>query len=141
MENTSGIRPCGNRILIEPDAVDEVTEGGILIPKQVTDRHADAAGYGKVIALGPDCYTHAVTYKDSKKSAGGWEQIERATTGYTARWVNVGNRVAFRPYIALNSTGEDGKKYLLLNDEDILAVVTKGVTQTTLEARKPLSAA
>ena len=135
--NNSGIEPCGNRILIKPDEVQDTTEGGIYIPDQITERHADAAGYGRVVAVGTDAFTHSVSstkrwVKDTFKTA------ERTTVGYYERWVKTGDRVAFRPYVGLNSTGEDGKKYLLLNDEDILAVVTDSVTQTTLEARKPL---
>ena len=136
--NLSGIEPCGNRILVKPDEVQEKTEGGIVLPNQVTERHADAAGYGYVIAVGPDCYTHTVT--TTKRSINGvMRHAEESVTGYSGAWAKNGDRVAFRPYVGLNSTGEDGKKYLLLNDEDILAIVTNNVTQTTIEARKPLS--
>jgi co-chaperonin GroES (HSP10) len=136
--NKSGIEPCGNRILVKPDELEEVTEGGIVLPESVKNRHEDAAGYGYVIAVGSDAYTHSVS-TTKRHIDGTFRMAEQTSLGYSSPWVKPGDRVAFRPYVGLNSTGEDGVKYLLFNDEDIIAKVTDKVTQTTIEARKPLS--
>jgi co-chaperonin GroES (HSP10) len=135
--NESGIEPCGNRLLVKPDSLEEVTEGGIVIPDQVKNRHEDAAGYGYVIAVGPDAFLHSVSIT-KRHIDGTFRTAEQTAVGYSGKWVKPGDRVAFRPYVGLNSTGEDGERYLIFNDEDILCKVSEKVTQTTIESRKPL---
>jgi len=142
-ENTSGIEPCGNKVLVKPDEIEEFTEGGILIPDQILERHEAAAVYGVVIAIGPDCFTHTVTNTATWYdgcNGNNWKPKERKTTGYSGDWVEPGDRIAFAIYAGLESTGEDGEKYKMINDEDITAKVSKNVTQTSLEARKPFNA-
>lgn len=41
-------RPVGDKVLVKPDAAEEVTEGGIVLPDQVRQ----APGRGKVLAVG-----------------------------------------------------------------------------------------
>ncbi len=137
MTNTSGINPVGNRVLIKPDAIEEKTKGGIIIPEKERERHEASASYGYVVAVGPDCFTHTVSITERTKQ-GVWELVERTTVGYAGAWAKPGDRIAFTPYVARDSVGQDGEKYALINDEDILARVTENVTQTSIEARKPL---
>ena len=136
--NSSGIEPLGNRILVKPDELEDRTEGGIVIPKSVKDLHEDAASYGYIIAVGEDAYKHSVSVTE-RIINGTMRVAEKVTNGYTSPWIKPGDRVAFAPYVGVNSTGEDGVKYKILNDEDILAKVAESVTQTTIEGRKPLS--
>jgi co-chaperonin GroES (HSP10) len=136
--NTSGIEPCGNKVLVKPDSVEEVTEGGIVIPKTVTDRHQLSACYGYVIAVGPDCFQHAVELTE-RLIDGSWKPIERKTIGYSGEFARPGDRISFAPYGGAHSTGQDGETYWIINDEDITGHVTEGVTQTSIEARKPLA--
>ncbi len=60
--------------------------------------------------------------------------------GYTEPFAAPGDRIAFAIYAGLESTGEDGEKYKVINDTDITAKVSERVTQTSIEARKPFSA-
>lgn len=133
--NTSGIEPCGNKVLVKPDKLEQKTKGGIVIPDDALERHQHAAHYGYVIALGPDCFKHTVTITE-RLIDGHWKEVERKTVGYTKPWVSVGDRIAFARYTGLLSDGEDGETYRVINDEDITSVVTPKVTQTTIEARK-----
>jgi len=133
--NKSGIEPCGNRVLIKPDEIEEVTEGGIVIPSTVKDRHQMSACYGVVVALGPDCFCHT-TETTERLIDGGWKEVERKRTGYGSQWAKPGDRIAFAIYSGLTLTGEDGIEYKLMNDEDITGRVTKSVVQTSIEPRK-----
>jgi co-chaperonin GroES (HSP10) len=65
---------------------------------------------------------------------------ETRTRGYREPFAEPGDRIAFAIYAGLESTGEDGEKYKVINDTDITAKVSEHVTQTSIEARKPFSA-
>jgi len=137
--NPSGIEPVGNRILVKPDSVEKKSEGGIILTDDTTERHAMATCYGVVLAMGEDCYTStgATTYRwlDSK-----WVPFEKMDRGYVEPWCKVGDRVAYCQWSGgLGQTGKDGEKYKVMNDVDVTAVVESEITQTTLEARKPVS--
>ena len=134
--NKSGIQPKGNRVLIKPDEIEEYTEGGIYLPEQDRKRHESAACYGYVIAIGEDAWTHS-----HKRIYHGGDLVETIIEGYSGSFAKVGDRISFAPYVGLDSVGEDGVHYKTINDEDVLAIVTKNVTQTSIEARKPLGVA
>ena len=61
MKNKSGIEPCGNKVLVKPDSLEEMTAGGIILPPNVKTRHELSACYGYVIAVGADCYRHTIS--------------------------------------------------------------------------------
>jgi len=134
--NTSGIEPCGTKVLVKPDELKEQTQGGIIIPDQVKDRHEMAACYGYVVAIGPDCFKHTTAITE-RLIDGEWKQVERKTTGYAGAFAEEGDRIAFAPHSGAQSTGEDGDAYWIIHDDDITALVSKQVTQTSIEARKP----
>lgn len=128
MKNESGIHPSLDRVLIRPDEIEEVTEGGIIIPGSVGELHAMAQSIGTFIAAGPDAYTHFV-----EKDAEGRTIKVR---GYAKPAARPGDRVAFAKYGGLQVEGKDGKSYRLMNDEDVTAVVEEGVNFTDLKSRK-----
>ena len=37
--NKSGVHPCGDRVVVLPDVIEEVTQGGIIIPKSEAEKH------------------------------------------------------------------------------------------------------
>jgi co-chaperonin GroES (HSP10) len=127
MKNTSGIHPCGDRVLIKPDEIEEVTEGGIIIPGSVGELHAMAQSIGTFIACGPDAYKDHVE-RDS-------EGRITATRGFTKAFASPGDRVAFAKYGGLQVTGKDEKSYRIMNDVDVTAIVEEGVNFTDLKAR------
>jgi co-chaperonin GroES (HSP10) len=105
MENLSGITPCGPRLLILPDQVEELSAGGIVLMTASTEKmEALAQTYGLVVAMGATCY-------------------HDQPVPYCA----VGDRVAFAKYSGLLNTGKDGKKYLIISDLDIVSIVAEGV--------------
>jgi co-chaperonin GroES (HSP10) len=104
-------------------------------------RHVASACYGYVVAVGPDAWKHTIERHYHVHSNNQRELFEERVTEYSEPFARVGDRVAFSTYVGLDSVGEDGKKYKTLNDEDIIGKVSENVTQTTIEARKPLGVA
>lgn len=90
--------PCGNKILIQMDRVEEVTSGGIVIPRQKTERDEMSQMIGTVIAVGPDAW---------------------ADQSHT--WAKPGDRVKFAKYAGfLHEEGDT--KYRVMHDLDIVMV-------------------
>jgi co-chaperonin GroES (HSP10) len=105
MENNSGITPCGHRILVLPEDINETTESGIVVFTEAQkDREALAQMYGIVVSMGNTCYADQ-----------------------PSPWCSVGNRVSFAKYSGLIYTGLDGKTYRCINDLDVVAIVEAGV--------------
>lgn len=115
-EDTSGITPCGWRVVVEPEAVEEVSKGGIIIfTPSAADKEALAQIYGRVVAVGPEAWA------DSRAA------------GHPA-WAAVGDRVIFGKYAGLIFPGADGRKYRVINDKDVVAVVPNFTTTSQAEA-------
>jgi chaperonin GroES len=102
MENTSGILPTGGHVLIFPDPVEEKTSGGIYLPDTTRDTEKRAATTGIVIAIGP----------------GAWHDIDDGQP-----WAAVNNHVSYARYAGVEMKGKDEQSYVLINDNDILAVL------------------
>ena len=128
MKNDSGIHPCGDRVLIKPDEIEEKTEGGIIIPGTVSELHAMAQSIGTFVAAGPDAYLDSVI----RNSEG--RVVERR--GFSQSFAKPGDRVAFAKYGGLQVNGKDGESYRLMNDVDVTAVVEPGVNFTDLKSRE-----
>jgi co-chaperonin GroES (HSP10) len=133
--NSSGITPSGDRVVIKPDALEEVTEGGIVIAKTVLDSHQHAQSTGILIAVGPDAFTHSVSLTE-RFIDGAWKPVERTTTGYKESFAEVGDRVAFAKFGGLNVEGADGVDYKVMNDQDITARVSDAVSFNDVHGRK-----
>jgi co-chaperonin GroES (HSP10) len=131
MKNESGIHPCGDRVLIRPDDIEKVTEGGIIIPGTVGEMHQMAQSIGTFIAAGPDAYIDHVSREADGKVT---------TRGYSRPFAKPGDRVAFAKYGGLQVTGKDGAHYRLMNDVDVTAVVEEGVSFTDLKSRQAFHA-
>lgn len=129
--NKSGIHPSGDRVLIKPDSIEEVTAGGIIIPNTVNELHAMAQSIGTFVEAGPDAYIDHV-----EKDAEG--HITKVI-GYSRHFAKPGDRVAFAKYGGLQVEGKDGLQYRIMNDVDVTAVVEDGVNFTDLQARKPMA--
>lgn len=106
MINESGIYPVGHRVLILPEQIEEKTEAGIILhTSSQKSREEMAQINGIVIELGNTCYND--------------QQFP---------WCDVGDKVIFGKYSGLIYDGQDGKKYRIINDLDVVAVVKKGNT-------------
>lgn len=96
------IKVCGHRVLVQPE-IEKQTSSGIII---ALDEHKEraAAMYGTVVDVGESAW------KDFK----------------TDPWCTVGERVIFAKYAGRTVEDPDhpDTKFIILNDEDILAVIS-----------------
>jgi len=92
------IVPLNDKIVIERLEADERTAGGIILP----DTAKEKPKQGKVVSLG-----------DGKLLEDGKRAVFQ---------VKVGDRVLFTSY-AGNEVTHEGKEYLIMTEDDVLAVV------------------
>jgi chaperonin GroES len=94
------LRPLADRVVVEPLEGEEVTSGGILLPETAKEKPQQ----GLIVASGPG---------------------RRDDDGEIIKMdVNTGDKVLYAKY-AGTEIKIAGKKYLILKEADILAVVTE----------------
>lgn len=93
------LTPLSNKLVIERDAADKVTPGGIHLP----DTAKEKPRRGKVVAAGPG------------------KLLENGRCG--AMTVKVGDCAVFGAYSG-SEVEEGGKRYVVLSEDDVLAVVS-----------------
>ncbi len=87
------VKPLSDRVLVEPNAAEEKTAGGLIIPDSAKEKPLA----GKVVAVGP-----------------GTSEIKME--------VKVGDSVLYGKY-AGQELQIDGKDYLMMKQQDILAII------------------
>lgn len=103
MKNTSGFRPMDLKVLVLPDPVKEVSQGGIIMPDSVKERDKYATVKGTLVAVGENA----------------WE--EAASRSAAFRKPAPGDRVLIAKYGGVMLPSEDGNEYRIMNDEDVIA--------------------
>jgi chaperonin GroES len=94
------LKPLGSRVVVEPMEENEVTAGGIVLPETAKEKPQK----GLVLSVGPG---------------------DRDDDGkHVALDVKEGDTVLFAKYGG-TEIKIDGKKYLILRESDLLAIVTK----------------
>lgn len=91
------IKPLFDRVIIEPDEINTISKGGIVLPQTAQDRPQT----GKVVAVGNG--------KDLENNDVGMQ-------------VSVGDKVIFNKYTGAEVKLED-KNYIILRQVDIIAVI------------------
>jgi chaperonin GroES len=94
------LKPLGNRLVVEPLEAEEVTAGGIVLPETAKEKPQK----GIVLSIGPG-------ERDDKG-----KRIEMD--------VQAGDTVLYAKY-AGTEIKVDGKKLLILKENDILAIIEK----------------
>jgi len=92
------LKPLGDRVVVEPSEREEMTASGIYVPETAKEKPQE----GKIVAVGP-----------GRKDDDG-ERI--------AMDVELGDRVLYAKYAGTEVKLED-KKYLILKESDILAIL------------------
>jgi chaperonin GroES len=92
------LKPLGDRLIVEPLESEEVTASGIVLPETAKEKPQQ----GNVLAVGP-----------GRRDEDG-ERIDMD--------VQVGDKVLFAKYSG-TEIKMDGKKYLILKESDVLAIV------------------
>ena len=104
--NTSGITPVGISILVLPDQVEQTTESGIVISTHEQHKREELAQTdGTVIAIAEHAY---------------YDEVPRC---------KVGDRVIMASYSGIVREGNDGLKYRLIRDNDVVALLDKDNTK------------
>lgn len=97
------MKPKGHYILVQPDAVEEKSEGGIVLNID-EDREFAATTSGTVVAIGPTAW---MAYDYDKPA---WKP-----------WAKVGEHISFvRHASTIVKDLETGDKYFVLADENVL---------------------
>jgi chaperonin GroES len=99
--NVMKVRPLHDRVLLKRVEEKEVVKGGIIIPDTAKEKPME----GEVIAVGP-----GKMQEDGKRSA-----LD----------VKAGDRVLFGKYAGTEIKIDD-EDYVIMREEEILAVLTKG---------------
>lgn len=94
------IRPLGERVLVKPLPIEEVTKGGIVLPDTAKEKPQE----GEVVAVGPG------RLLDNGKRV--------------AIDLKVGDKVLYSKY-AGNEVKLDDVEYLIMRDTDILGIIEK----------------
>ncbi len=92
-------QPLGDRVIIKPTEAENKTKGGIVLPDTVKEKPQE----GKVVAVG----------KGKALDNGTVQKLE----------VSVGDVVLYGKYSGTEVTSKDGEEYLIVREEDILAIV------------------
>lgn len=103
------ITPCGHRLLVRPEKIEDVDKSyaaakkaGIYIPEMEERKEQLAVERGIVVSLG---FTAFKAFDDG------------------VPWCKVGDKVAYNKYGGkLIKDPEDQQEYLILNDDDVLCV-------------------
>lgn len=107
MMNTAGFAPLDVRVLVRPDPVEERSKGGIILPDEHREQQKYATVKATLVALGANAFAEAKSNPD-----------------FTAP--EPGQRVLIAKYGGIVLTGEDGADYRIMNDEDVIGVITEG---------------
>ena len=93
------IKPLGDRIVVQPLEAEEVTKGGIILTETAKEKPHE----GKIIAVG----------RGKVSDNGQIQPLE----------LKVGDRVLYGKYSGNEIKTKDGKDYLIMREEDVLAIV------------------
>ncbi|MCI4436272.1 MAG: hypothetical protein JHC33_05605 [Ignisphaera sp.] len=102
MKNESGIKPVGHRILVLPAETERKTSSGLIMIEKVAMMEEMAQTQGTIVSMGDTCFEDEVS-----------------------PWCKEGDFVMFGKYAGVVYQGQDEKQYRILNDKDVVAVITK----------------
>jgi chaperonin GroES len=96
----AGIQPLGDRVLVKVLEAESKTKGGIILPDTAKEKPQE----GEIVAVGKGKVSESGTVK--------------------ALEVKVGDKVLFAKYGGTEVTTKEGDEYLIIREDDILAIVS-----------------
>ncbi len=93
------IQPLGERVLLKVLEAESKTKGGIVLPDTAKEKPQE----GEIVAVGKGRISEDGTVKPLE--------------------VKVGDRVLFAKYSGTDVTTKEGEEYLIVKEEDILALI------------------
>jgi len=100
--NASGIQPVEYKCLVLPDKVEETTQGGIVLARNIQEQDQLAETRCQLVAVGGMAFDD---WNDERKP-------------------KPGDRVLIAKYSGILCRGDDGEEYRVINDKDVLAILT-----------------
>lgn len=94
--------PILHRLIVKLESLEEVSPGGIVLPKDLIKKERKAIEIGTVISIGETAF----------KDYGG-----------NTNTVSVGDRVVIAQYSGKEVKDVDGTSYVVINDEDVLIIL------------------
>lgn len=102
--NNSGITPVEYNVLIKQDDVTEKTSGGVIMPDDYRDRQEHGSTKGVIVAVSPMAFNFEDWPTDQPKPS-------------------EGQRVVFGRHCGAFVEGNDGERYRVVKDKDVIAVI------------------
>lgn len=109
MSNESGIIPLGFKVLVRIQKIEEKTKGGIIIPTDTVEKESAASQIAEVIDFGQAAFTIG-------------------TGDLPDEWnvkPLIGAKVILSKYAGITIEGKDKEEYRLINDKEILAILSE----------------
>ena len=97
-----GMKARGFCVLVAPAETEEKTSGGIILPDSVKDKDRIVEQRGRIIDVSPAAFDFA---------------------DFGGAAPKIGDPIVFGKLAGVLVDGADGRKYRLLNDKDVLAVL------------------
>jgi co-chaperonin GroES (HSP10) len=99
------IQPANQKILVVPDEIKDQTDGGLYLPIATRERRKNQQVIGTIVAIGKNC----------------WKAFDDGSP-----WAEVGDKI----YYAANAgkllvDPETDKEYLIIYDQDVVAIIRK----------------
>lgn len=109
--NESGALPIEHKVLVRPIEIEEKSSGGIILPKPIKEREEMAQVKALVVDVGSN------TFSEFSESTGTF-------TPWPGRVPKPGDYVLMAKYAGTLFEGIDGKSYRIINDKEIVAILT-----------------
>jgi chaperonin GroES len=93
------LKPLGDRIVVQALEAEEITKGGIILPETAKEKPHE----GKIVAVG----------RGKTLDNGQIQALE----------LKAGDRILYGKYSGSEIKTKDGKEYLIMKEEDVLAIV------------------
>ena len=116
-------RPVGARLLVEDEAIEDVTPGGIVLPKDQVKREQLGQVRVKVLRIGEGCFKELGSV-ETQKQEGNTLKIEL----HSQKWCEVGDTVIIQRYSGAKIPDERCEggfvpNLLLINSNDVICVI------------------
>ena len=100
------IKPTGTYVLIKATKIEETTEGGIVLPSELTNKEQSIEQTGRVVDIGPCAYV------EGKTPAECWG-------------IKIGDLIEHKKYNGLDSKVEGQEGFRYVPDIEILGVINE----------------
>ena len=114
------IKPLGFYILIEMEVVENISEGGIVLPEDLISKEQDATSVGYVRAIGPTAFAG---YPGCDCPEYFHNQIRDLWQPHEAWGLKVGQKIEYRKFEGKKSSVKDHENYRYIPDSHIIGVI------------------